>query len=517
MVIDIDSFLDSINKEEIKENSQERQEKKKDISLDFQKDVEDKIYTTTKEFENKDFEALKLIYDEVKSFDADLPSKFSGIDTKSREVLEQLGDKYTKEYVKITKENAKELSSKINSNLQLLDTQLKEHEFSKALETFRYILKGYSYFPKVLLKERIELSTKIKNKEVEIYSYLATFREEKQKSIKKQLSENVSKLNHIMKNENDYSLKELEKAVVSLQMSIQNIHELMAVLLIKEKSIATKFLIHAENYLLKKYEEEFERRSNNINTLFEKFHESYIQKDLDSVLLIYNEILIEFKTLPDYFIEKKTNIYLEINKLFTSINKLIISVNMSRFVESYEYSKKIDSIKEYLFHLEKKQSVDIKNLLKLKSKINEFPKHFAGERDDIILKINSIIKNSMQYNEFIQKQNMQNTQGTQSTQSTSNPPNTQKSQIEQNDSNENSNKQEDLNLSSTINKNSNIKDIYKEIDNLYLALKQSQDSTEIKNLYKKIVFYINNSNMKPPVKSEVLRKVNKTLLSKKLK
>ena len=78
-----------------------------------------------------------------------------------------------------------------------------------------------------------------------------------------------------------------------------------------------------------------------------------------------------------------------------------------------------------------------------------------------------------------------------------------------------------LNLSSTNNskntKNSNEKSIYNEIEELYSLLKEAKEPSEVKNLYKRIIFYINNSHMKSSLKSETLKKVNKVLLSKKLK
>ncbi|MFW6286011.1 MAG: hypothetical protein ACOC16_02715 [Nanoarchaeota archaeon] len=491
MVIDIDSFLDGLSEKDIEVNNEVQKDKK--ISLDFQKEVEDKIRKTKQEYLNKDFEALKEIYDEVKSFDQDLPNKFSGIKNQSKIALEELGDKYTKEYLKIAKDNAKHLSDKIEHNFKILNEQLDNHNYSKALETFRYILKGYSYFPKNLLEERVEIYNRIKSKEIEIFTSLKKFKKRKKDEISKNLKKIIFRIANQIKNY-DY-LHEIEKSAHEFKLELESIPDVLSVLLIEEKIYSTKFLIKVENYLFKRYKKEVEIRKNNIDDLSEKFYKNYIKKDIDSVLLIYNEILLEFKSMPDCFIEEKIQIYQKINKLFNSINKLMISLNMTQLVKSYEYSKKIESIKEFLYHIQYKKNIDINTLNQLKNKVEKLPNNFNFEKDDLLRKINEII--SKAYNN---QNNMLIQQG-------------QNEIFKETEQSRNISIESKSNDSYTEKKK---KHILEEIDKLHQAIIKEKNHNKIEVLYNKIIFHIKNLNIDKSQKLKMIAKLKQTLKNKKI-
>ena len=91
MALDIDSFLDNVNKDEVNQPQDKKVEKR--VDLDFQKDVEKNLDTIKKDALDKDSNILKEIYEEVRNFNVDLPNKFLGVESKSGLTLKDLGEK----------------------------------------------------------------------------------------------------------------------------------------------------------------------------------------------------------------------------------------------------------------------------------------------------------------------------------------------------------------------------------------------------------------------------------------
>jgi len=70
-----------------------------------------------------------------------------------------------------------------------------------------------------------------------------------------------------------------------------------------------------------------------------------------------------------------------------------------------------------------------------------------------------------------------------------------------------------LEFGKKVNKKS-INEVIQEIEKEYKKLKESKDPKEIQMLYKKILFYLNYTPIKPMMKSEVIKRLNKTLHKK---
>jgi hypothetical protein len=489
MVIDIDSFLDKFEKDD---DTTQNSGKKK-VDLNFQKDVEDRLLEIQNESKSQDLEFLKNVYDEVKAFNVDLPSKFLGLENKGGDGLKELGEKYTHDFLDTNKKNAKSIEESINSKMSDLDNALLGPDFTKILVIFKEIIKEYNYFPKTMLEEKIILGNKLKNKEIEIFKTLNLYKKEKVIEYKKSIREEVLELKtQLQKNH----LAAVEEKVRDLQHLIESIPKILLSSLIEEKVNVSNILITAEKYLLKRYTRDFDEKKNLIDKLSEKFHSYYINKNLNEVLLTYNEIIFEFKSMPDFFLERKIEIYKDINILYKKLNKLLINRNIFLLMESYEYGKRLESIREYLNHVSITKSYNVDNLLQLKEKIEKLPKRHKFEKEDLLGQIEDLleeaeIKENLNKvkNEVVEK-------------------NIPETKINESDSNPITEVKE-------LNPKQNNKYL-DEINILYKKFKDESNPQEIKLLYKKIIFAVNVSPIEQKIKTEIVKKVNKALYEKKL-
>ena len=168
MAIDIDSFLEKYHKEkkdEIMPNDEKKPEEK--LNLDFQKETEDKILNAKNKLKNDSrFELLEKIYDEVKKFDEDIPSKFIGIENKANLALKEIGDKYSEEFLLKIKQNVSIIHQNITEHIKILDSKLNTEDFASIIKEHETIIKLLDIYPKEFLREKLILSREIKKREI---------------------------------------------------------------------------------------------------------------------------------------------------------------------------------------------------------------------------------------------------------------------------------------------------------------------------------------------------------------
>jgi hypothetical protein len=491
MGLDIDSFLDNVGKEEVPK-PEEKEIKK--VSLDFQKEVEDRIENVKKDSQNKDIGILKEIYDEVRNFNVDLPNKFLGIENKSGIALKDLSEKYSQEFLTISKNNAQIITKNIKDRILQINEFMQNEDFVNVLENYKIVITDFNFFPKAILNEKIELSRKIRDTEIIIFTKLEEYKNKTIFNLKAQINSKIQSIAELIRTS---KLKDAEKGIADLEEFSNHLPKLLLPDLIEEKIKISKVLKKSQDFLIHKYNEEFEYRNNLINQLFEKFHTFYIKKNISETVITYDEIIVEFKTLPDFFVEKKIDIFKQINELYTKLNKLILNRNIFMFVETYEYSKRIEGIREYLKHVEMSNNFDKNNLLEIKRKVSELPKQFIYEKEEFNRKIEELTKNIGQEKVFQEKYE------------------TIKKQKEFDKINFQEEKLTNIN-NPKLNLKGAKKDILIEVDRLYQEFKLTNDSQKVKNIYKKITFYLNLANISPDVKKETLKKLTKTLHEKKL-
>ena len=170
MAIDIDSFLNKYQqdkKDEIVPSEKKNEEK---LNLDFQKETEDKILNAKNKLKNDTrFELLEKIYDEVKKFDEDIPSKFIGIENKANLALKEIGDKYSEEFLLKIKQNVSMIHQNITEHIKILDSKLNTEDFASIIKEHETILKLLDIYPKEFLREKLIISREIKKREIVIY------------------------------------------------------------------------------------------------------------------------------------------------------------------------------------------------------------------------------------------------------------------------------------------------------------------------------------------------------------
>lgn len=466
--MDIDNFLNKFEKD-IKE-------KRDKVNLEFQKDVEDRISQIQEDVEEKDINLLKNIYDAIRKFDQDLPNKFLGIENKSGLALQNLGEQYSNKFLKINKNNAKIIKERINSNFTKIDENLSNQNFSQVLLILKEIKNNYSNFPKTLINEKIELSHLIKEKEIEIYNKLEIFKLRETKRIKSDLNSIVQELKtNLIKKE----IKLIEKSLNEVKMFLNNIPKVILSHFTQDKIKINKVLNIAEKYLLNCYQEEYKYRLKVINLLIEKFHTNAIKKKVKTCVLIYNEILIEFKNIPEVFLEEKIKLYNKINQLFTQLNNLLIKSNIEMFLESYNHSKKIEATREYLRHVKESKTANPQNLNLLKKEIKELPKKLIYEKEEITKDLENVEKENLNLLPPVSNKPLKIELRT------------------------------ETNLTDNVNLN-----MLKEIEIYFNRLKKSENEIEIDKLYEKIIFYLKLVKIPKNKKIEILRKIKLSLREK---
>ena len=497
MVIDIDSFLDKFV--EKKNNNKHK------VSLDFQKDVEDRLLDVQSRVKDRDVSVLKKIYDEVKSFDEDLPSKFFGIEQKGGVVLSELGNTYSQEFLKKNKSLAGFLSKKINDNMFKVEEMIKVGDFANVLKIFRQIVVDFDSYPKVFFKQRSVLGNKIRLAEVKVFSLFERYKKSKILSVKKELNLKVLEARKVFAAS---SLAEVDKFVLSLQVFIASIPEVLISSLVQQKVVSLKLLNKAELFFIKKAEEDFEYKNGVINSLFEKFHVAYVEKNLSEVLLVYNEILILFKQLPDLFLEKKVALFVKINDLFDRVNKIVLSNNVQMFMGTYEYSRKIEAIREYLRSVKLNCVYSVSALDKLKEQVLSLPKRFAFERDDFLEEIDELLSS-------LQKRISTDLDDDLNLKS----PVVAVAGIADNLKSEEffvnkvSKANKDCLVSNLNGRDGQNKTTLQEINSLYERLKISDNVVERNKIREKIIFYLRILPVKKEVKVSVLKKIKKVMES----
>lgn len=479
--MDIDSFLNKFEKD-IKE-------KKEEFDLEFQKDVEDRISKIQEGVQNKDIGLLKDIYDVIKRFDQDLPNKFLGIENQGGLALQNLGKQYSQKFLNINLNNAKIIKEQIIKNFKIIDENLKINNFNQVLQSLKEIKIQYSQFPKTLINEKIQISNLVKKKEIEIYNNLEIFKSNETKRIKNDLNKIIQELKKNLMKKN---IKLIEKSINEIRMFLNNIPKVILSHFTQDKIKVNKVLEIAESYLLKCYREEFNYRIKVINLLIEKFHANKVKKQVKTCVLIYNEILIEFKNIPEVFLKEKIELYNKINELFTQLNNLLIKDNIEMFLESYNHSKKIEATREYLRHAKESKTINHKNLNLIKKEIKKLPEKLNYEKQDIsndLEQLGNKIKNQKEL------------------------PSMKK--ISQTNSNLNNIKKIEFNKKDKLSKNVNV-NMLKEIEIYYKRLIKSNNETEVTKLYEKILFYLKLVRIPRNKKVQILQKVKQTLKEKNI-
>lgn len=402
MVIDIDSFLEGYSENGAKQSSAPKKEdksktpKKEELmpNLDFQSSVENKLEETKKAIsKHEDLESLNQIYSKLKEFDSDLPNKFFGIEEKSGEIIKEVGQKYSKEYLLKAQDNANYINKKIQELAIDCEKQLNLNQFNDCIKSFKEILFYYKSYPEELIIEKNSLNQKIKHIENKIYLKIEN---QKNITLKKFKNDIISKIVETKTKINLFKATELEEEINTIQEILNQIPQFFFNDIINEKIKINNFIIFAQKELVKKYNSEFQTKKQQITALIEKFHQNKLKKNLENSLTIYNEILISFKNLPKAFLKEKIELYNQIITLYTSINDELLKNNMEMILKTYENGKIIEEAKNYINFIKTHKTASLSTLKIHLEKINSLP-NTIFEKELLQKKVRLIIQELTKY------------------------------------------------------------------------------------------------------------------------
>ncbi|MFW5704883.1 MAG: hypothetical protein ACOCXG_03480 [Nanoarchaeota archaeon] len=496
MALDIDSFLETYSGEE--KNPKEKEESNKKISLDFQKDVEDKLSKTVADYENNnDFKFLKSVYEEVKKFDEDLTNKFMGLEKKGSEALEQISKKYSTEYIQNLKIQKQQTIEIVSKHIENIKANLEAENLFDTLKRLKGILTQVSQMPQELIEEKINFQKTCLQIETEILDKIENYKSQFIPQKKRQLSE----LNKdLILNANKLNSEELTKKINAIHEELEAIPEYLETEFIKEKITLNKNLVLAENYLEKLHNAEFLQKENLINSEIENFHKSYLNKNLQKTLMTYDNIVLIFTTIPEIQIEKRVEIYNKLNDLYSKVNNLVLKNNVALFMGTYHYSQALQEINSYIDHIKRTQTYDNENLHLIQEKIKSLPERFEQEKSRLRGELNYLLKHL----------NPQHAQ----TEKDSIKPAASQDFNQENPKTSNAEKRE--NTTKNISLNTKKSDVKAEIEKYFEIIKEEKDPQKLKIAYKKIVFYIDLLEVSKEEKENLASKVKNLITHKNL-
>ena len=365
--IDIDSFLEgeldnkslenqntlNVKKDKAKKNLEE-------IKLEsFTKQIKKSLIQKESEIiDEKNLENIKKIYDEVSHFDKDLMKSFEKIEKESLNVLKNISQKYSKSFI----ETHKSFENNIKKNISKI-----EMEFNENLEKNNFIKADFKILE--MKKEANNLLDKhyfLKEKIIQRSMYLERKLFEKYNEYKSRdllekenlIGEKISLIkNHYKKDEIELLKKrvfELENEILRLSF----VDKIQSPNIIK----AYSFIVYSKKKILESENLEIEKYKEDMNKLTDKFYEKLIQKDLNSSVSIYKQIVDLYELIDERFFDEKINFQTKINEIYSKINELTLSLNVSNFLENYSIGNLIKKIKDYFKHLKTTKNIDIVNI-----------------------------------------------------------------------------------------------------------------------------------------------------------
>ena len=221
--------------------------------------------------------------------------------------------------------------------------------------------------------------------------------------------------------------------------------------------------------------------------------------------MLYDEILLEFESLPEVFFEKKIYLYKKINELYSMINDLFLKNNLNILMQSYNVSQIFKEATDYIKHIKITSKINLDTLAIIRTKIVNLSDKCEPEKSNLLKEIDLI---KTRYLNSINKKDGNNIEEE-----------TGNSQSEKGAFNEiiDSSYSQIENPNIKIHKETDFtKQILDEINLHYEKIKKSKNPAELKILYEKIIFYINTIQIEPVKKKEIINKINKVISQKKL-
>ena len=518
MGINLDTFIDELVKDK-KNQTQETQTPKEEekINLNFEEGVEKNLQKLNLDSTSlKDVVKLHNIYQEIKQFDESLPQKFLSLEDLGGNSLEKIGQNYSSQYLQQVESITKNIENNVNQLLEQLSKSLIDKNYTQIPQQLKELKKIIRSVPQESQLFLLEIKTKIKEKEIEIFQTIEEFKKSDLPHIKSQLNKEIHTL---LKNIIPGNSKFVREQIEHLEHMFNSIPSMFRITLTNEELTLNKAIFKAQKYLVDELNQEVQMRINKMNHLEEEFNSASFNKDLNKALVIYNQVVYEFMQTPNHPLDKKLQHLEKILDLHKKLNKLYINNNVTLFLETYNYSKIIEEAQDYIYQAKhSKNTIKLQNVQILQEKVAKLPQNFQKERNQLLGDLHEIYQKTLRYS-----YNTSNNNGNQSYKSSENIfeefSENKSSQKEFNYSNQQTTqnskpepktqKDPGLDLEHTYyNKDQNIHTkILHEIDELYKKFQQQKSKEKAQKYYKKIDFYLNFANIPDDKKNQIKKKI----------
>lgn len=501
MGIDIDSFIDEIAKEkksqeETKKTTIEQPKQDKGINLNFEESVKDNLsYLQNESSQIKDLDKLQQIYEEIKQFDESLPNKFLSVEELGNSSLEAVGEKYSKQYLESIQNSTKNIKQTVDSKLQQITQDIFDKDFTRIPQIIRELKQILRTIPEDFDLLFLEIKSKIKQKEIEVSRAVEEFQKNDLQTIRQELHTQIKTLLNNLKSNNKSFIKQ---QITHIEHTFETIPALFRVTLTHEKQLVDKAVVKAQNFLQEQIQQELTHTQNQITHLEEEFNTAVFNKDLKNALIYYNQIIDYYSSIPNYPVEDKIQYLEKTFSIHQKLHKLYINNNVTLFLETYNYSKTIEQIKDYI---EKAKSTPHKiksnNIKLLEEKINSFPQSFSTQTQQLQEEINNL---KILYNKT--HQNNEKKQNTNTQKQTNTEYKTKK---QTHKTQQNTNNSHNYAIHSKI---------LEEVKHYYTNFKKAPTKQKAKPYYDKIQFYLSFSNLSKEKVQDIKQRLNQELQSK---
>lgn len=541
MGVDIDSFLNKIDKkEESKEEkiSQEATENKK-INIDFDKSVISNFKEISSEIKEKDLLQLKEIYEDLKKFDETMPSKFLSIQNIGSNTLDMLNSQYSTRLLETLENNARYYASKIKENNLKIEEDLISKEYKISLGLLKENKQFLQKYPEEFANEKHELFMSVKKYELKIHQEIRNFKISQASIIKKELLKKIKETKTTIESN---SIEDIEFKLKELEINLQKIPVIFRSIFTDENIIIQKTIVSGHEKIIELKNKQFNQKEKELKITQDKFQNSIIKKDLNSALLLYNEILLLFEDLPNTNFKAKNTYLAILSKLHGQLNSLYVNSNVELLLRSYSNSKIIEEARNYIDHIELTKKISPENVSLIYKKLKDLPHSSHIEQDTMLKKYEILLQKITEeetQNNFEETNNKENNTIQKENESeiidkaveylkfVKDTQNLSEEMIKKNISNlkkihssENTKKildkyekilekitKKEHSILDQSNHNKIDKNVANEVELLFLEMKKTSDKNEKGILYKKILFYLDLINLPESKKISIKKKI----------
>lgn len=518
MGINLDSFIDELVKDKQTQQTENQQAKEQEtINLNFEEGVEKNLQKINLNSASlKDIAKLHEIYEEIKQFDESLPQKFLSLEDLGGNSLEKIGQNYSTQYLQQVETITKNIEESVNKLLDSLSKALFDKNYTQVPQVLKELKKIVRSVPQESQLFLLEIKTKIKEKEIQVFQAIEEFKKIDLPRIRSELN---SEIQILLKNIIPGNSKFVREQIEHLEHMFNSIPSMFRITLTNEELLLNKAVYKAQKYLVNELNQEVEMRIKKMNHLEEEFNSASFNKDLNKALVIYNQIVYEFMQTPNHPLDKKLQHLEKILDIHKKLNKLYINNNVTLFLETYNYSKIIEEAQDYIYQAKhSKNTIKLQNIQILQEKVAKLPQNFQKERNQLLVELHQVYQNILGYS-------YENT--------TSSQDSTYYSQDTKNDPFESfTSKEHDITKTSTQttfqadNKKKTLTDpgldlehtyykkdqnihtkILHEIDELYKKFQQEKNKEKAQKYYKKIDFYLNFANIPEEKVTQIKKKI----------